>query len=116
MIRFLKTANQAEKIALQENPERIRDFLKKIGSNPHLRDRALALTLKKPWRVAQKWHSVSLCDMLAPAVSGKSENWRRGRDSNPRAVFTATRSPGVPIKPLSHLSFTYIEYNIKRET
>ena len=76
LIRFLKTANQAEKIALQENPERIRDFLKKIGSNPLLRDRALSVSLKKPWRVAQKWHSVSLRDTLAPAVSGESENWR----------------------------------------
>ena len=41
---------------------------------------ALSLSLKKPWRVTQKWHSVSLCDTLAPAVSGKSENWRRDRD------------------------------------
>ena len=32
-IAFLKDANQAEKYAQQENPERIRDFLKKIGSN-----------------------------------------------------------------------------------
>ena len=83
LINFLKATNQAEKIALQENPERIRDFLKKIGSNHLVRDRALALSLKKPWRVAQKWHSVSLRDTLAPAVSGKSENWRRVRDSNP---------------------------------
>ncbi len=88
LINFLKATNQAEKIALQENPERIRDFLKKIGSNHLVRDRALSLSLKKPWRVAQKWHSVSLRDTLAPAVSGKSENWRRGRDSNPRAGFT----------------------------
>jgi len=76
LINFLKATNQAEKIALQENPEGIRDFLKKIGSNPLLRDRALSVGLKKPWRVAQKWHSVSLRDTLAPAVSGKSENWR----------------------------------------
>jgi len=41
-----------------------------------VRDRALSVALKKPWRVAQKWHSVSLRDTLAPAVSGKSENWR----------------------------------------
>jgi site-specific DNA recombinase len=84
LINFLKATNQAEKIALQENPEGIRDFLKKIGSNHLVRDRALSLALKKPWRVAQKWHSVSLRDTLAPAVSGKSENWRRERDSNPR--------------------------------
>jgi hypothetical protein len=76
LISFLKATNQAEKIAVQENPEGIRDFLKKIGSNPLLRDRTLSLALKKPWRVAQKWHSVSLRDTLAPAISGGSENWR----------------------------------------
>ena len=76
LINFLKATNQAKKIALQENPEQGRDFLKKIGSNHLVRDRALSLSLKKPWRVAQKWHSVSLRDTLAPAVSGKSENWR----------------------------------------
>ena len=47
LINFLKATNQAEKIALQENPERIRDFLKKIGSNHLVRDRALSLALKK---------------------------------------------------------------------
>jgi hypothetical protein len=55
-------------------------------TNPLLRDRALSLSLKKPWRVAQKWHSVSLRDTLAPAVSGKSENWRRREDSNLRRL------------------------------
>src|SRR3990167_8745386 len=41
-IAFLKDANQAEKYAQQENPERIRDFLKKIGSNFRIADRTLA--------------------------------------------------------------------------
>ena len=104
LINFLKATNQAEKIALQENPERIRDFLKKIGSNHLVRDRALSLSLKKPWRVAQKWHSVSLRDTLAPAVSGKSENWRRGRDSNPRGALTPTSLAVRRFRPLSHLS------------
>jgi hypothetical protein len=45
-------------------------------TNHLVRDRALSLALKKPWRVAQKWHSVSRSYSLAPAVSGKSENWR----------------------------------------
>ena len=107
LINFLKATNQAEKIALQENPEGIRDFLKKIGSNHLVRDRALSLALKKPWRVAQKWHSVSLRDTLAPAVSGKSENWRRERDSNPRCAFTHTSFPRMRLQPLGHLSIIY---------
>ncbi len=37
---------------------------------------------------------------------GKLENTvkRRGRDSNPRYGFPHTRSPGVPVQPLLHLS------------
>ena len=104
LINFLKATNQAEKIALQENPERIRDFLKKIGSNHLVRDRALSLVLKKPWRVAQKWHSLSRSYSLAPAVSGKSENWRRGRDSNPRDPCESNTLAPCPIRPLWHLS------------
>ncbi len=104
LISFLKTTNQAEKITTQENPERIRDFLKKIGSNPRLRDRALSLSLKKPWRVAQKWHLVSLRDTPLLAVSGGSENWRRERDSNPRGAFTPNGFQDRRLQPLSHLS------------
>jgi len=95
--------NQAEKIALQENPERIRYFLKKIGSNPLLRDRALSLVLKKPWRVVQKWHSVSLCDTLAPAVSGESENWRCLFENirTELAGLGGRNSPHTPLPPAS---------------
>ncbi len=90
LIRFLKATNQAEKIALQENPEQGRDFLKKIGSNYLVRERALSVDLKKPWRVAQKWHLASQSDAPHSAVSDKSENWRRGRDSNPRYPVKGT--------------------------
>ena len=90
LLNFIKATNQAEKIALQENPERIRDFLKKIGSNHLVRDRALVVPLKKPWRVAQKWHSVSLRDTPTLVHSGESQNWRRGRDSNPRSGVNRT--------------------------
>ena len=31
-------------------------------------------------------------------------NWRRGWDSNPRGTCTPTRFPGVPDRPLQHLS------------
>ena len=30
--------------------------------------------------------------------------WRRGRDSNPREACAPTRFPGVPVRPLRHLS------------
>ncbi len=51
-IDFLKDANQAEKYAQQENPERIRDFLKKIGSNFRIVERMLSFHLKNAWILA----------------------------------------------------------------
>ncbi|KUK49792.1 MAG: hypothetical protein XD75_0208 [Parcubacteria bacterium 33_209] len=34
--------------------------------------------------------------------------WRRGRDLNPRAVFTANTLAGCPIRPLWHLSINEV--------
>ena len=42
------------------------------------------------------WTALSLC------VPGRK--WRTGRDSNPRYRFRHTRFPGVPDRPLRHLS------------
>jgi len=36
---------------LQENRERSRDFLKKIGSNLRLRERALVFDFKNPYKI-----------------------------------------------------------------
>ncbi len=33
--------------------------------------------------------------------------WRRERDSNPRYVLAYTRFPGVPLRPLGHLSIAW---------
>ena len=37
-------------------------------------------------------------------IYGSFENWRRGRDSNPRFPFGNTRFPSARIRPLCHLS------------
>jgi hypothetical protein len=42
----------------------------------HIAERTLACELKKPWRVAQKWHSASQSDAHIPAHSGESAKWR----------------------------------------
>ena len=82
-IAFLKDANQAEKYAQQENPERIRDFLKKIGSNFRIADRTLVLDFKNAFKIAEKYHAEALCAEAVSYDFTKSENWRRVRDSNP---------------------------------
>ncbi|MBW6441157.1 hypothetical protein K0B03_03970, partial [Patescibacteria group bacterium] len=83
-IAFLKDANQAEKYAQQENPERIRDFLKKIGLNFRIADRTLVLDFKNAFKIAEKYHAEALCAEAISYDFTKSETWRRGGDSNSR--------------------------------
>jgi DNA invertase Pin-like site-specific DNA recombinase/ElaB/YqjD/DUF883 family membrane-anchored ribosome-binding protein len=49
--KFINTVKQAEIIALQENPEQGRDFLKKIGSNFRLSGQKLFLDFKNPYKI-----------------------------------------------------------------
>ena len=56
MIRFVKEANQAENIALGENPVKLRDFLKKIGSNFRISEQTLSLELKNVWKIPAKYN------------------------------------------------------------
>ena len=81
---FLKDANQAEKYAQQENPERIRDFLKKIGSNFRIADRTLACDFKNAFKIAEKYHAEALCAEATSFNFAECKTWRRGWDSNPR--------------------------------
>ena len=90
-IAFLKEANQAENIAVQESrPSREagRDFLKKIGSNFRIADRTLVLDFKNAFKIAEKYHADPANAGEVPINFAKSENWRRGRDSNPREGLT----------------------------
>ena len=103
-INFIKEANQAEKYAQQENPERIRDFLKKIGSNFRIADRTLVLDFKNAFKIAEKYHAEALCAEATSCDFAKSENWRRGWDSNPREGCPSNTLAGCPFQPLRHLS------------
>ena len=103
-INFIKEASQAEKCAQQENPERIRDFLKKIGSNFRIADRTLACDFKNAFKIAEKYHAEALCAEAISYDFAKSENWRRGGDSNPRSRERDTSLAVKRIRPLCHLS------------
>lgn len=116
---FLKDANQAEKYAQQENPERIRDFLKKIGSNFQIQNQNISFSPRRAWQiVANSTLSVPPAGgATAPQVRKTSENaeivnWRRGRDSNPRYVFTHNTLAGCPFQPLRHLSKINYQFKI----
>jgi len=53
--RFVKDANQAKIIASKENPEGIRDFLKKIGSNFQIQNQAVSFSPRGAWQSVAKW-------------------------------------------------------------
>ncbi len=78
MIAFLKEANQAENIAVQENPEGIRDFLKKIGSNFRIAERTLSFPLKNAWILAGKYHAEARSAEATSFNFAECKTWRRG--------------------------------------
>jgi site-specific DNA recombinase len=63
---FILDSKQAEIIAAKENLPAKRDFLKKIGSNPLLRDRALAVSWQNPWKI--------LADFPIPLAVGEQNS------------------------------------------
>ena len=89
--KFIKTSKQAKIIALQENPEGIRDFLKKIGSNFQIQNQNISFLPRGAWQILSK---SAPCARSAPAERRSREanivqnaeivNWRRGWDLNPR--------------------------------
>ena len=94
MIQFIKEVNQAENIALQENPERIRDFLKKIGSNFRLAERTLSLDLKNAWKIPAKFNAERRSREATNLVFSECDNLRcfldevrTFFDENPNAEF-----------------------------
>ena len=103
-IAFLKEANQAEKYAQQENPERIRDFLKKIGSNFRIAERTLSFPLKNAWILAGKYHAEAQRAEATSYDFSESTNWRRRKDSNLRGSFPPNILAGCCLKPLGHAS------------
>ena len=68
-INFIKDANQTEIIALQENPEQGRDFLKKIGSNFRIADRTLFLDFISAFKIAEKTMPRRFAPRQYPSIS-----------------------------------------------
>jgi site-specific DNA recombinase len=84
-VKFLKDTNQAEKCAKKENPEKSRDFLKKIGSNFRIADRRLVCDLKNAWIIAEKYHGEAQHAGETNYDFAKSESWLGRQDSNLRS-------------------------------
>ncbi|MFZ5806247.1 MAG: recombinase family protein, partial [Verrucomicrobiota bacterium] len=78
---FIKSVKQTEIAALRENRERSRDFLKKIGSNFRLRERALFFDFKNPFQILVSAEPKRSEGEATIAQNPNFENWRRERDS-----------------------------------
>ena len=83
-IRFVNEAKSAEILAKSRNLEEKKDFLKKLGSNFQILNQKLVLDFKNPFKI--------LAEAEPRLWRGEAENspcinWRRGWDSNPRALF-----------------------------
>ena len=76
---FIKEANQAEIVASGKNLEEKRDFLRKVGSNPTLHARTLALTPAAPWSILAD--SPITARSAAPS-SGGFTDWLPDLESN----------------------------------
>ena len=83
--KFINSIKQAEIIALQENPEQGRDFLKKIGSNFRLSGQKLFLDFKFPFKITAEAEPERSEGEATTLKNAKIVNWRRGWDSNPRS-------------------------------
>src|SRR3989344_5076596 len=85
--KFINTVKQAEIIALQENPEQGRDFLKKIGSNFRLSGQKLFCDFKNHFKILAETEPRLWRGEATIAQNPNSENWRKLEDSNLRGLF-----------------------------
>ncbi len=80
-IKFIKSANQAKTIALHGNFFEKRNFLKKIGSNPLLRDKKILFNPRGAWKILIEFNLTS----RAAGAEKLTHSLMLGRrDSNPR--------------------------------
>jgi len=75
--KFINSVKQAEIIALQENPEQGRDFLKKIGSNFRLSGQKLFCDFKNPFKILAEAEPRLWRGETTISQNPNSENWRR---------------------------------------
>ncbi len=108
-INFVKASKQAKIIALQENPEGIRDFLKKIGSNFQIQNQNISFSPRGAWQIVvnSALFSPPAGGATAPQARKTFRNaeivkMRWEKDSNPRYPFEHSGFRNRPIRPLWH--------------
>ena len=84
---FILTANQAQIAALQGNFSEKKNFLKKIGSNPLLREREVFVEYKNPWKLLENSSAEARGEAPSEAGNQNFTNWLRDFDSNEDSDF-----------------------------
>ena len=54
---LILAAHQAKNIALGENFDEKQNFLKKVGSNPQLAERAVSVSFRNDWQILAKFNA-----------------------------------------------------------
>jgi len=75
---FILTANQAQIAALQGNFFEKKNFLKRIGSNPLLRERLVFVDYKNPWKLLENSFTEARGEAPSEAGNANFTNWLRG--------------------------------------
>ena len=79
---FILTANQAQIAALQGNFSEKKNFLKKIGSNPLLRERLVFVEYKNPWKLLENSFAEARGEAPSEAGNQNFTSWLGDLDSD----------------------------------
>lgn len=74
---FILTANQAQIAALRGNFFEKKNFLKRIGSNPLLRERMVFVEYKNPWKLLENSSAEARGEAPSEAGNANFTNWLR---------------------------------------
>jgi hypothetical protein len=83
-IAFISEAKNAAFLMGEQNREKKRYFLKKIGSNLQLAEKRLSVEFKNPWKIVAKFNSARTSTNARKREKTEISGWRREWDSNPR--------------------------------
>ena len=107
-VRLLELASGAHAAFMSQGSDERRQLLQQVVSNSSWKDGQLAVELHQPFDLilegAAKARKADAADARQKVVRPDFENWREGRDLNPRGSLTPpTRLAGGRFRPLSHL-------------
>ena len=92
---FILTANQAQITALRGNFSEKKNFLKKIGSNPLLRERLVFVEYKNPWKLLENSSAEARGEAPSEAGNANFTTWLGRQDSNLR--MAASKAAALPL-------------------